>query len=188
MKRSTAIYLILIILIIILTGCTNLTDEENNTGQPTQITDPNPVENSTDNDPQDGYPIPGSDNRYPVEENNPMESAYPNLDPGREYGPSFTIDEPVDPNSTTVTGTGPAGVPIKLVDITTMGEELALTTVDENGNFSFSLDKPLTSGHAVGLMIGDLSDTDFNYDEFTYSDEYIDKPMIGTLFYIAVVP
>jgi hypothetical protein len=105
-----------------------------------------------------------------------------------ENGPSFTMDEPVDPNSNTVTGTGPAGVPLKLVDVTTMGEELALTTIDENGYFSFNLGQPLTSGHAVGLMIGDLSDTNFNYDEFAYSDEYIDKPMIGTFFYIAVVP
>lgn len=188
MKRPTVKSLIFITLIIILAGCTNFTDEETNTEQPTQITDPNPEESSTSNDLQDGYPISGSDNGYPLEEDNPMESAYPNIDPGMEYGPSFTIDEPLDPNSTTVTGTGPAGVPIKLVDVTTMGEELALTTIDENGNFSFSLDKPLTSGHAVGLMIGDLSNTDFNYDEFTYSDEYIDKPMIGTLFYIAVVP
>lgn len=188
MKRPTVKSLILITLIIILAGCANPTDEEIKTSQPTQIIDPNPVENSTSNDFQDGYPVPGSDNAYPVDENNPMESAYPNLDPGMEYGPSFTIDEPIDPNSNTVTGTGPAGVPIKLVDVTIMGEELALTTIDENGNFSFSLDKPLTSGHAVGLMIGDLSNTDYNYDEFTFSDEYIDKPMIGTLFYIAVVP
>ena len=188
MKRFYATFFIIIILLLGLSACAKRSDDGIRAEQPDQTIKTDTEVENTITGPEDGYPAEGMVDAYPVSEDNQQESMYPIHDPSHEYGPSFTIDEPIDPNSNTVTGIGPVGVPIRLVDVTTMGEELASTTIDESGNFLFTLEQPLISGHAIGLMVGDLSETEFNYDEFVYSNEYIDKPMIGTLFYVAVVP
>jgi hypothetical protein len=186
MKRSYAQFYIAAILIINLTACSQGSNVGIDTEQSRQTTKTERAQESTIEKIEDGYPAGSIFDSYPVSEENQQENVYPVHNPIREYGPSFTIDEFIDPN--VITGTGPSGVPIKLVDVTMMGEVLALTTIDETGNFVFHVDKPLKSGHAIGLMIGDLSKTEFNYDEFSYSDEYIEKPMIGTLFIILIVP
>jgi len=188
MKRFYATFFIIIIFLMSLSACTKRSDEEIRTEQPGQTIKTDTEVENTMTGPEDGYPAESMVDAYPVSEDNQQESMYPIHDSGHEYGPSFTIDEPIDPNSNTVTGIGPAGVPIRLIDVTTVGEELASTTIDKSGNFIFILERPLISGHVIGLMIGDLSKTEFNYDKFVYSNEYIDKPMIGTLFYVAVVP
>lgn len=129
------------------------------------------------------YPVVEGENIYPVGD---QQDKYPISDPLKQ-GPKFTIDEPVTTDAKFVTGTGPEDVPIRLVDVSLMGQELGLTTIGDDGKFSFELETKLVSGHSIGLMIGDLSNTDFNYDDFMYSNDYYDKPMIGTIFYIAVV-
>ncbi len=96
-------------------------------------------------------------------------------------GPVFEIDEPVYAGAVTVTGTGPADVPIKLVDVSEVGAELATTTIEKDGGFSFQLPVPLVEGHTVGLQIGDLSGTSFSYGEFSQGDTYYDRPLIGIL-------
>lgn len=104
-----------------------------------------------------------------------------------KQGPVFTIDKPVLAGATEVTGSGPAGVPIRLVDVTEVGLELATTTIDENGRFVFRLAEGLPTGHSVGLQIGDLTGTPFKEEDFLYSDTYYDRPYIGVLFDIASV-
>lgn len=104
-----------------------------------------------------------------------------------KQGPVFTIDKPVLTGATEVTGSGPAGVPIRLVDVTEVGLELATTTIDENGRFVFRLAEGLPAGHSVGLQIGDLTGTPFSEEDFLYSDTYYDRPYIGVLFDIASV-
>ena len=118
-----------------------------------------------------------------------MESFVSPLIPTNEVkqGPIFTIDKPVLAGATEVTGSGPAGVPIRLVDVTEVGLELATTTVDENGRFVFRLADGLPAGHSVGLQIGDLAGTSFKEEDFLYSDTYYDRPYIGVLFDIAPV-
>lgn len=133
---------------------------------------------------EEPYPIIEEENTYPA---GGEQEKYPIADDSVKQGPKFTIDEPVTADAKVVTGTGPAGVPIRLVDVSLMGQELALITIGEDGKFTFELEEDLVPGHSIGLMIGDLSETDFNYDEFMYSDEYYDKPMVGTVFYIAIV-
>lgn len=193
MKRSLTIIMLAVLLILAACAKTN-GGEEPLTEQPTEIIQTEPEDTypvSPDRDLEETYPItPDRDmeESYPIEEDSDPEDMYPIQEPNEDYGPSFTIDEPIEPDSNIVTGTGPAGVPIRLVDVTTMGEELALTTIDEDGTFTFELEQPLVLGHTVGLMIGDLAETEFDYDDFMYSNEYIDKPMIGILFTVAVVP
>jgi|GEM_PF-2056098 len=187
-KKSLLIFIIAILIILGFSACTKSNDQGSNTKQQTQKANAESEDANILTVPESGYPIGNMEDSYPNGEYLSPEDKYPVQDSNRKNGPSFTIDEPIKQNKNIVTGTGPAGVPIRLVDITMMGEELGLTIIDENANFLFDLNQPLISGHVIGLMIGDLSKTEFNYDEFVYSNEYIDKPMIGTLFYVAVVP
>ena len=104
-----------------------------------------------------------------------------------KQGPVFTIDKPVLAGSTQVAGSGPAEVPIRLVDVTEVGRELATTTIDKNGRFAFRLSEELLAGHSVGLQIGRLEGTQFKEEDFLYSDTYYDRALIGVLFDIASV-
>ncbi len=107
--------------------------------------------------------------------------------PTHKPGPVFTIDKPLYEGATKVSGTGPAHVPIRLVDVTEVGRELATTVIGADGRFTFKLSEQLQAGHSVGLQIGDLSSTSFQYEDFIYSDTYYDRPHIGILFDMAPV-
>lgn len=99
----------------------------------------------------------------------------------------FEIDKPVLAGSTEVTGKGPANIIIRLVDVTDMGAVLSETTIAPDGKFLFKLDQPLKKLHTIGLQIGDLTNTDYRYEDFIYSDSYIDMPLIGVLLDVAPV-
>ena len=70
-------------------------------------------------------------------------------------GPAFTIVTPVIEGSVVVSGSGPSSVPIRLVDVSESGVELATTVISDEGTFVFELAEPLPAGHTIGLMIGD---------------------------------
>jgi len=96
--------------------------------------------------------------------------------------PVFEISEPVYAGDATVQGTGPTGVPIKLVDVTEIGAELDRTVIGDGGMFSFNLVEGLPEGHTIGLQIGDLAGTSLRYEDFERSETYYDRPLIGVLF------
>jgi hypothetical protein len=183
--RIKNIAILLIIIILSLGAC-------NDQSASTTPSVEEPIRQTTTTSPQQD--LTSNESAYPLEQEQTTaypitENAYPiNEEDLPKKGPKFTIDEPVSSDNKSVTGTGPAEVPIRLVDVSAMGKELATTTIEDDGTFKFELGEELIAGHLIGLMIGDLSNTSFNYDEFMYSDEYIDKPMIGTLFDMVLVP
>ena len=143
-----------------------------------------------------GYPIseePGDvESGYPSStEPEDIESGYPSsaLPAQTDYtpGPVFTIDVPVKADDTIVTGTGPTGVPINLVDASEVGLLLAETVIDTDGTFTFELEEPLEQGHMIGIMLGDLTGTDLDENDFIYSDTYYARPLIGILFDMVLV-
>lgn len=187
MNMKKYLYLIFIG-VLILTSCStsDAVDKATPASTTAPIEEPYPVGSSLEANP---YPMGSAsslENQYPA--GTSIESAYP-IDTNKQFkqGPNFTIDEPVRIGSKLVTGTGPAGVPIRLVNITNMGEELAFTTIDKDGKYVFNLKSGLVSGDSIGLQIGDLDGTEYGYDEFLYNPQYYDKPMIGIIFYIVVV-
>lgn len=105
----------------------------------------------------------------------------------QKEGPSFSIIEPVKEGDLVVRGSGPKGVPITLIDISDMGKILSETVIDETGNYQFKLHEPLIFGHSIGLKIGDLTNTNFNYEDFVYSDTYTDIPLIGIILAKTIV-
>ncbi len=108
-------------------------------------------------------------------------------------GPAFAIDTPV-PDARTLTGQGPAGIPILVVDVSMTGEELGQGYIDDEGNFEIALYKPLIEGHRVGLMAG--ADEPMSPDEasaylqqlYPWKGEgAMDLPHVGLILASAVV-
>jgi len=130
------------------------------------------------------------DSGYPVSytENN-NESGYPVVESEGNLpaGPTFSINEPVEGGDTIVSGIGPAGIPIRLVNVSEVGRILGETIINQDGLFSFSVQTPLESGHSIGLQLGDLTGTDLNENEFVNNETYYVRPMIGILFDMVTV-
>lgn len=159
--------LISLILVVLLCGCSETKEVQTTTGYPA--------------DEESGYPTTD----YSI----PADAGYPVEDPleGYTQGPEFHINLPVIGGDLTVSGTGPADVPIVLVDVSEMALLLGETTIESNGTFSFRLETPVTSGHTIGLMLGDIEGTEFNESDFLYSETYYERPLIGVLFDMVVV-
>jgi len=100
-------------------------------------------------------------------------------------GPDFNIDEPVLPGVTTVTGDGPKGVPIRLINVSELGIRIGETVIDEDGTFVFELEEPLGDQISIGIQIGDFRDVDnpdgWTYDDFLVSPNYYHRAFVGIL-------
>jgi hypothetical protein len=118
----------------------------------------------------DPYPYPAP----------PATGAYPPAEP--RQGPPFTIDGPVTAAEGLVRGSGPAGVPIRIVNITRGAEEIATVTIGDDGRFSATIAGKVSSGDRIGIMLGDVRGTRFNREDFLSGPGYQDIPFIGIIF------
>lgn len=171
--RTTRILIISCIVLLLLAGC--------NPKSPAAVPVTEDVKAPEEVEEESGYPVSPPmempEEGYPIAE---VESEFP-------QGPEFVIDRPVKASDSTVTGTGPAGVPIKLINVSEVGVVLAETTIGADGSFSFTLEEPLQSGHSIGLQLGNIENTDLNPDDFLYSETYYERPLVGILFDMLVV-
>jgi hypothetical protein len=71
--------------------------------------------------------------------------------------PAFKLD-PLTAGSTQVTGQGPVGFTLVVVDSTFGGMILGTGKPDAGGNFRIQLNKPLEKGHLIGLTVDLPSD------------------------------
>ena len=125
--------------------------------------------------PESGYPAPAAvdSNGYPA--------------PSLPQGPEFTFTLPVKATDTEVAGKGPAGVPIKLVNVARSAETIGETTIDANGAFKISVPAKLIAGDRIALMLGNIAGTKFNPDDFLSGPGYQDYPLVGILLTSTVV-
>jgi hypothetical protein len=168
MNKKYARFIPLIIIFLLMVSCT----AKQSTGTETEA-----------------YPVQG-ETAYPVTVPNiETQSGYPITKNTPEYkqGPEFHIDVPLKTGDMVVTGTGPADVPINLIDVSEVGFLLGETVIAEDGTFSFSLTEPLKTGHLIGIQLGDIEGTDLNEEDFLYSDTYYERPLVGILFDLVVV-
>ncbi|MGI6251431.1 MAG: Ig-like domain-containing protein [Anaerolineaceae bacterium] len=135
-----------------------------------------------------------SNNTYPLVTPTSSEAmTYPiktptiNLPPGATMAPDFNFDEPLKADAKVVTGIGPAGVPIVLVDMFDPDKIWGTTTIDSNGKFEFVLNEPLIAGGQLAIRLGDLEGTNLNPSDFIYNPNYRDRYLLGVLFDIVVV-
>jgi len=109
----------------------------------------------------------------------PLPSPLPTLEPGIV---PFELERPLLAGATQVRGTGPAGVPIYIADVTFMGDPLGTATIGPDGKFAITV-KPLEAGHRIGLRLGILDGTpwkpeDFYRQEF-YGPDAMQVPQVG---------
>jgi hypothetical protein len=66
--------------------------------------------------------------------------------------PNFRLD-PIAQGATEVTGQGPVGFTLVIVDVTYGGEYLGAAQPDAQGNFHIRVTQPLEGGHLIGLTV-----------------------------------
>lgn len=123
----------------------------------------------------------------PSEADSPMPSAEPiRAEPGPPEVEPLQLDKPIPAGSTKVTGSGPPGVPIVLMDITFGGNLLASGVIGEDGKFQLTLDRPLEARHRIGVTLGELSGTQWQREDFAderfYGDEALSVPQVGFFY------
>lgn len=65
----------------------------------------------------------------------------------------FKLDKPLIEGMTIVTGQGPKGVLLQVVDVTAGGDVLGSSAINDNGRFRIELRAPLRAGHKVGIEL-----------------------------------
>jgi hypothetical protein len=105
---------------------------------------------------------------------------------------NFSIIEPLMGGQTVVEGTGPRGTGIFVVDITMMAEPLGSGIIQNDGTFVIDVQPPLSEGHFIGIMIGQLEDQEITpnfFDQYRpYAGDGVrDMPNLGTMWDTAEV-
>jgi hypothetical protein len=94
----------------------------------------------------------------------------------------FKLDRPIVAGTDTVRGTGPAGVPIWIGDVTFMGEVLGQGTIGSDGKFAIKV-QPLEAGHRIGLGLAELAGTQWKPEDFYlagfYGPDAMQVPQVG---------
>jgi len=131
-------------------------------------------------DEEEAYPAPDAADTAPVEEgaypppqvtsSSEEEEAYPAPSAPTEETSRipivpFAIEQPVTAGSTVIRGTGPAGVPILVVNVTYMGEVIGEGVIGADGTFEIST-TALEAETWVGVSLADLTGSDFAYEDF----------------------
>ena len=103
----------------------------------------------------------------------------------------FTIERPLVAGATVVHGTGPAGVPIYIADVTFMGDPLGTGTIGPDGKFTIQV-RPLEASHRIGLALGILDGTPWKPADF-YPDKFFGPgamqiPQVGFFHDTEMVP
>jgi len=123
--------------------------------------------------------------------NNPPTKPYPGPVTGAPVNPvRFQIDRPVKAGDTIVKGSGPAGVPIVIANVTMMGTILGGDVIGADNRFSIDV-PPLESSTRIGVEIGDLTGTNYVWDQFQ-SEQFkgsgaLTVPLVGYFQDTAVV-
>lgn len=168
--------------LIIMCGCREQVGEEYLTNQETPEKEFSVEENA--------YPIVRAVQPEPIEYAYPAGDQIDQLEQSTTtmvQGPDFSIEKPVTSGDEKVSGSGPAEVPIVLINLSNVDEIIGETTISSDGTYIFELSNPLISGQSIGIKLGDISGTKFNENDFVYNESYYSRPYIGILFDIAYV-
>lgn len=117
--------------------------------------------------------------------NTSTEQPYPG--PSGPRGPDFTIDPATKADDTVVRGSGPAGVSIRLVNASYSDETLGKGKIGEDGKFEIEV-TALPGGDRLGIMLEDLSGTEYKITDFVNNENYRDLPMVGLLVAFFDIP
>lgn len=153
-RRTTLVITLLLLACVLLVGCKKSSSEPPDKSSPLS-------------------PLPGA----PPQKDSPLPPAPPppTLTP-------FALDEPLEAGATRVTGKGPAGTFIMIVDVTMAAERIGGGEIGDDGTFAFDV-VPLPPLHRVGIMAsGPLPpQVEANLGSL-WGKGAVDLPMIGKVF------
>jgi hypothetical protein len=99
----------------------------------------------------------------------------------------FSLDLPLLPGATRVTGHGPAGQKISIVDVSLGTEELGAGEIGADGVFAVDV-KPLPAGDRIGIMAGASLSPEYETNrDLLWGQGGIQLPMFGDVFASAMV-
>lgn len=102
------------------------------------------------------------------------------------YRPNFKLD-PIAPGSTEVTGEGPTGFTLVIIDVNYDAKQLGTGKADNQGKFKIQVSQPLEAGHLIGLTVDlppeQLNDEQVNQQLYAIRGEgYRFVPNLVTVF------
>ena len=121
---------------------------------------------------------------YPIVTATP-DASYPAPEPTKR--PAVVIlDEPVSATDQMVSGTGLPNLPVKVISISRNGDQLGQGTIGEDGTFTIEVSQ-LEQGTLVGIIVDDLSSSDYTEEDLHNCEGCRDMPLLGTILASAVV-
>lgn len=99
----------------------------------------------------------------------------------------FSLDLPLLPGATRVTGHGPVGQKVSIVDVSLGTEELGAGEIGADGVFAVDV-KPLPAGDRIGIMAGAPLSPEYETNrDLLWGQGGIQLPMFGDVFASAMV-
>jgi hypothetical protein len=95
--------------------------------------------------------------------------------------PPLRFDEPLMEGATEVTGTGPAGVPILIVDVS-LNTEIGRGEVGPEGRFRVEVNPSLVYPNLIGVMLDESRSSPYTKEEIPCVERCRDQPLVGLLF------
>ncbi|MCP4360740.1 MAG: hypothetical protein GY796_22255 [Chloroflexi bacterium] len=187
MVNSQLRKLILLTFVLLLAACGN-----EDTSTPTPVTpDQQEVESVPSPSPdtgtsQEAYPPPTAvvtPETYPPPTAVAPQIAYPALNPNAIL---LAFDRPVQSTDTAVTGVGPPGLTIYVLNMTFMGEELGSGVIDSDGAFSIPV-TALQPGTRVGVT-ADVTTVSLTEDDILPGEGEMSMPRVGYFYDSVVLP
>jgi hypothetical protein len=83
--------------------------------------------------------------------------------------------------ATEVTGTGPAGVPILIVDVS-LNTEIGRGEVGPEGRFRVEVNPSLVYPNLIGVMLDESRSSPYTKEEIPCVERCRDQPLVGLLF------
>jgi hypothetical protein len=120
-------------------------------------------------------PIPSEDGYPPPQPTIMPADSYPPAD--EETGIPFTLDKPIAVGAESVSGVGPPGLTVYIMNVTFMGEQMGTAVVDDNGRFSVPVE-PIQAGIRIGLT-ADVTSIGLTGEDIQPGDGAIQIPQVG---------
>ena len=121
-----------------------------------------PVSSQEGDAAENGYPGPvtesiiGDGGAYPSPLLKPPD-AYPAPNNLIDESKRFTMEEPLKDGQQEISGTGVAGISIKVISLSNGGEQLGFGVLTEDGSYTIKLSRPGAGGELLGLQFADDS-------------------------------
>lgn len=134
--------------------------------------DATPVPTALAPPPLEAYPAPTTVSMAP--------EAYPPPAATDHPGILVALDKPILAGDTFISGVGPADLPVLILNVTFLGEEIGAGVINEDGTFSIRVD-PVPSGIRVGLT-ADAGTIGLTESDIKPGDDAISVPEVGYFY------